>query len=84
MSTLDPFSPARLGPRTLRNRLIKCATFEGATPDVDAGACRTGPHARRRGGHTAHAGLGGRVLSRKGGGARAAGIGGARQAQELR
>lgn len=34
MSTLDPFSPARLGPRTLRNRLIKCATFEGATPDA--------------------------------------------------
>lgn len=30
----DPFSPARLGPLTLRNRLIKCATFEGATPDA--------------------------------------------------
>ncbi|MXP23915.1 NADH:flavin oxidoreductase [Gordonia sp. HNM0687] len=34
MSTPDPFSPARLGPLTLRNRLIKCATFEGATPDA--------------------------------------------------
>ncbi|MCH5644017.1 NADH:flavin oxidoreductase [Gordonia sp. ABSL49_1] len=30
----DPFSPAPLGPLTLRNRLIKCATFEGVTPDA--------------------------------------------------
>ena len=30
----SPFSPARLGPLTLRNRLIKCATFEGRTPDA--------------------------------------------------
>lgn len=29
-----PFSPARLGPLHLRNRLIKCATFEGMTPDA--------------------------------------------------
>ncbi|MEJ5256142.1 MAG: NADH:flavin oxidoreductase [Acidimicrobiales bacterium] len=29
----DPFSPARLGPVTLRNRIIKAATFEGATPN---------------------------------------------------
>ncbi|MCD0449545.1 NADH:flavin oxidoreductase [Actinocorallia sp. API 0066] len=28
----DPFSPARLGPLNLRNRLIKAATFEGRTP----------------------------------------------------
>ncbi|MFW0783230.1 NADH:flavin oxidoreductase [Gordonia sp. CPCC 206044] len=34
MTSPDPFSPARLGPKSLRNRLIKCATFEGATPDA--------------------------------------------------
>ena len=32
--TTGPFSPARLGPLHLRNRLIKCATFEGATPEA--------------------------------------------------
>jgi 2,4-dienoyl-CoA reductase-like NADH-dependent reductase (Old Yellow Enzyme family) len=30
----DVLSPARLGPLTLRNRIIKAATFEGATPDA--------------------------------------------------
>jgi 2,4-dienoyl-CoA reductase-like NADH-dependent reductase (Old Yellow Enzyme family) len=29
----DAFAPARLGPVALRNRLVKAATFEGATPD---------------------------------------------------
>ena len=28
----DVFSPAKLGPLTLRNRIIKAATFEAATP----------------------------------------------------
>jgi 2,4-dienoyl-CoA reductase-like NADH-dependent reductase (Old Yellow Enzyme family) len=30
----DVFSPARLGPITLRNRIIKAATFEAATPNA--------------------------------------------------
>jgi len=29
----DPFSPVRLGPIELRNRVVKAATFEGATPE---------------------------------------------------
>ena len=30
----DPFAAAQLGPITLRNRVIKAAAFEGATPDA--------------------------------------------------
>ncbi|KAA0077380.1 NADH:flavin oxidoreductase [Mycolicibacterium sp. P9-64] len=30
----DVFSPAKLGPVTLRNRIIKAATFEACTPDA--------------------------------------------------
>jgi 2,4-dienoyl-CoA reductase-like NADH-dependent reductase (Old Yellow Enzyme family) len=32
MVPVDPFAPARLGPLTLRNRIVKAATFEGVMP----------------------------------------------------
>ncbi|MEY4131303.1 MAG: hypothetical protein RLZZ31_1427, partial [Actinomycetota bacterium] len=31
--SVDPFSPAPLGPLTLKNRFIKAATFEGVMTD---------------------------------------------------
>ncbi|ORV52968.1 NADH:flavin oxidoreductase [Mycolicibacter engbaekii] len=34
MAAPDVFSPAKLGPITLRNRIIKAATFENRTPDA--------------------------------------------------
>ena len=32
MTAPNPFAPAQLGPVTLRNRVVKAATFEGRTP----------------------------------------------------
>src|SRR3954451_18961370 len=32
MAAIDPFAPAAIGPVTVRNRIVKAATFEGRTP----------------------------------------------------
>src|SRR3954470_21933756 len=41
----DPFAPARLGPLTLRNRIVKAATFEGSTPHGEVTDRLVGFHA---------------------------------------
>ena len=44
------FEPARLGPITLKNRIIKSATFEGATPKGQVGDDLVAFHRRMAGG----------------------------------
>jgi len=47
------FDPARLGPLTLKNRIIKSATFEGATPKGQVGDELVAFHRRMAGGGVA-------------------------------
>ena len=52
-STPAVFEPARLGPLTLKNRIIKSATFEGATPKGQVGDDLVAFHRRMAGGGVA-------------------------------
>jgi 2,4-dienoyl-CoA reductase-like NADH-dependent reductase (Old Yellow Enzyme family) len=52
-STPAVFGPARLGPLTLKNRIIKSATFEGATPKGQVGDELVAFHRRMAGGGVA-------------------------------
>ncbi|HEY5097518.1 MAG TPA: NADH:flavin oxidoreductase [Acidimicrobiales bacterium] len=52
-STPAVFGPARLGPLTLKNRIIKSATFEGATPKGQVGDDLVAFHRRAAGGGVA-------------------------------
>ena len=53
----DVFSPAKLGPITLRNRIVKAATFEAASPDALVTDDLINYHRRPAAGHPAAQGL---------------------------
>jgi 2,4-dienoyl-CoA reductase-like NADH-dependent reductase (Old Yellow Enzyme family) len=65
----DPFGPARLGPASLRNRVLKAATFEGMSPAGVVSASLIDFHRRMAAGGTAMTTVSYVAVSRDGRGA---------------